>query len=79
MKKLTRKQQTYAMCVKNRSHPASLEVRKVYRVLRDADAAKHGLVRVIDESDEDYLYPSSFFVLVELPRGARHLFRKQSK
>jgi hypothetical protein len=46
-----------AICVKNRGYPAALEVRKVYRVVPDREAAAHRLLRVIDESGEDYLYP----------------------
>jgi hypothetical protein len=40
---------------------ASLELRKIYQVLPDEKAAKHGLIRIIDESGEDYLYPTDFF------------------
>jgi hypothetical protein len=49
-------------------------VRKVYRALPDSVAASRGFVRVIDESGEDYLYPSDRFVPVELPREATHVF-----
>jgi hypothetical protein len=45
-----------------------LERRKIYQVLPDADAAKHGQLRVIDESGEDYLYPASCFTPIELPQ-----------
>jgi hypothetical protein len=44
-----------------------LELRKLYEVLPDEDAAIHGQVRIIDESGEDYLYPESFFAPVQLP------------
>lgn len=57
----------FVICVKNRSYPASLELRKVYRVLPDAAALKLGQIRVIDESGEDYLYPQSYFLLLDLP------------
>lgn len=60
-----------AICVKNDGYVASLEVRKLYVVLPDAEAAKHRQLRVIDESGEDYLYPQSFFVSVELPQTVR--------
>jgi hypothetical protein len=43
----------------------------LYVTLPDAQAAKHGQVRVIDESGEDYLYPEEFFVAVELPQTVR--------
>ena len=56
---------TYAVCVNNADYPAALEVGKIYRALPDA-AAKHSLIRVIDESGEDYLYPVAFFLPIEL-------------
>lgn len=48
-----------------------LEIWKVYRVLPDDKANEVGCLRVIDESGEDYLYPASRFVMVELPDEAR--------
>jgi len=66
----TRKQSEikFAVCI-NDSEP-DLEMRKVYKVLPDEAAAKDRQLRVIDESGEDYLYPASFFVLVEVPKAA---------
>jgi molybdopterin-guanine dinucleotide biosynthesis protein A len=55
--------------VDNAEYPASLELHKVYRVLPDREADRHGDLRVIDESGEDYLYPADFFVPVDLPRS----------
>ncbi len=60
----------FVICVENRG-AEDLEVRKVYRVLHDKDAAATGHVRVIDESGEDYLYPAGYFVFVELPQKAK--------
>ena len=60
----------YVLCINNGDYPASLEVRKAYRVLPDRGAAAHRLLRVIDESGEDYLYPREFFVPLKLPRAA---------
>jgi hypothetical protein len=57
----------YVVCVRNDNYPASLELRKLYPVFEDSFAAQHGMVRVVDESGEDYLYPTEFFVHVELP------------
>ncbi len=68
----------YVLCVKNDGYPASLEVRKVYRTLPDAAALAKGFVRVIDESEEDYLYPEANFVAVDLPKGATDAFRAAS-
>jgi hypothetical protein len=61
----------FVLCVHNRSYRASLEIRKVYRALADPDGERHGLVRVIDESGEDYLYPRRCFVDIEVPKPAR--------
>ena len=62
------------LCVKNGGYPASLEVRKIYRSLPDPTAEPRGFVRVVDESGEDYLYPSDCFVAIELPQAAAHVF-----
>jgi hypothetical protein len=55
------------VCICNDRYPTSLEKRKIYVALRDLDAERQDLLRVIDESGEDYLYPKSFFRLIELP------------
>ena len=60
----------YAICVKNEGYPASLQLWKVYRVLPDEKGARHNMIRVVDESGEDYLFSASYFVPVELPQAA---------
>lgn len=57
----------FALCVDNSDHEASLIPGKVYRVIPDARAAKDDLVRIVDESGEDYLYHHSQFVFVDFP------------
>jgi hypothetical protein len=52
----------FAVCIKNKGYLASLELRKLYEVLDDTEAEKDDMIRVIDESGEDYLYPSNMFV-----------------
>ena len=64
----------FAVCVKNDGYLASLGLRKIYPVLPDEKAAKHGLIRVIDESGEDYLYPTDFFVPIEVPKAVEKTF-----
>ena len=59
----------YVVCVKNENYPASLERRKIYRTLPDTQAETHDLIRVIDESGEDYLYPVDYFVPISLPQA----------
>ena len=66
-----RKRAGYVLCIANRKYPASLELLKVYRALKDDDARRDGFVRVVDESGEDYLYPKDYFVPIDLPRLAR--------
>jgi len=59
----------FVVCVKNEGYPASLELCKIYRVIPDVRAVEHQLLRVIDESGEDYLYPAGCFVPIELPQA----------
>lgn len=61
----------FVVCIDNSAYPASLELHKIYRVLADDGARTDGDLRVVDESGEDYLYPSEWFVAVELPRRVR--------
>jgi len=60
-------EQMFALCIENKDCD-DLEKRKIYRILPDDEAATEGYVRIVDESGEDYLYPESHFVLVQLPR-----------
>ncbi len=59
----------FVLCVKN-DDCDDLVTRKVYRMIPDEKAEKDGYVRVIDESGDDYLYPASYFVRVQLPHEA---------
>ncbi|MGH8138549.1 MAG: hypothetical protein ACREVV_10190 [Steroidobacteraceae bacterium] len=59
------------ICLDNSGYEASLERRKIYVVIPDADAALHGRIRVVDESGDDYLYPEERFVEAELPQAIR--------
>ena len=66
----------FVVCVRNTGHPASLEVRKIYRALSDRTAEKHGMLRVVDESGEGYLYPAKFFMALDLPQPLRSALRR---
>ena len=59
----------FVICVDNSEYPSSLEVRKIYELVPDADAEKQGYFRIVDESGEDYLYGSDRFVRVSLPKS----------
>jgi hypothetical protein len=67
----------FVLCVCNDDYPASLELRKVYRVLPDRSAAKEKMLRIIDESGEDYLYPADFFVPISVPIKVQSTFTIQ--
>jgi hypothetical protein len=68
----------YVICVQNGGYEASLERRKLYAVVPDAQAEKRRHIRVVDESGEDYLYPREYFVAVELPQSVRKAVRLAS-
>jgi hypothetical protein len=68
----------YVICVKNDAYPASLELRKIYLLLRDFTANKLGMLRVIDESGEDYLYPEDHFVTIKLTPAVERAVRAAS-
>ena len=73
-----RRQRRFLLCVRNKGCE-DLELRKLYERLPDKVATREGYVRVVDESGEDYLYPETYFVAVELPRQAeRALARRVS-
>ena len=65
------KSTNFVICIDNSDYPASLENRKIYESIADADAKKHGQVRVVDESGDDYLYPAECFVEANLPDDIR--------
>jgi hypothetical protein len=59
------------VCIDNEGYATSLEKRKIYVALRDTGAEKHGLLRIIDESGEDYLDPKKSFRSIALPQGVK--------
>ena len=61
----------FALCVDNTDYEVSLIRGKVYRILPDLKAAKDHLVRIVDESGEDYLYHKSHFVFVDFPKAVK--------
>ncbi len=66
-----RKTPRFVLCIKNESYRVSLEKGKVYCVLPDREANAHKMLRITDESGEDYLYPADWFVSITLPQKAR--------
>jgi len=64
----------YLLCIDADGYEVSLEARKVYARLPDAEAEEAGMVRVVDETEEDYLYPAERFVAIEVPEAAAVTF-----
>jgi hypothetical protein len=73
-----RKKQGFAVCLRNAGYAASLEVRKLYAFLDDPDAEANNLIRVVDESGEDYLYPARLFQKLVLPAEVQRAVRLAS-
>ena len=72
------KRRQYALCIENRGYRAALEPRKVYACIPDPAARKLGLLRIVDESGGDYLYPATMFVRIAVPRAAARAFSKSA-
>jgi hypothetical protein len=70
--------QSFVVCVRNAGYPASLEQNKIYLALPDEEAARHGQVRVVDESGEDYLFSADRFVAIDVPAAVRASLLKAS-
>lgn len=60
----------FVLCLRNDGYSASLEERKIYRTIPDKEARARRLLRVVDESGEDYLYPAEWFVAIRVPQSA---------
>ena len=65
----------FAVCVENAGFAASLEVRKLYQMVKDEDAKANGLIRMIDESGEDYVYSTRLFRKLTLPSEIQRALR----
>ena len=59
----------FVVCTSNEGYEASLEPRKLYELIDDPQAKAVGMLRVIDESGEDYLFPEQLFVRITLPES----------
>ncbi len=70
---------SFVLCIDSRGYGASLEERKVYLVVSDPVAEEHALVRVVDESSEDYLFPARLFVPIAVPQAAAKAFRESRR
>ena len=79
MKRRTKQDRYFAVCINNKKYEACLEVGKLYRVIPDEEAESHGYLRVVDESGEEYGYSADRFFRLEVPRPLeRALLRASS-
>ncbi len=60
---------SFAVCISNEDYPASLEVGKLYQIVKDEQAESHGYFRIIDESGEDYAYAKDRFFPLSIPKA----------
>jgi hypothetical protein len=63
----------FAVCLDNQGYEASLEVGKIYCVINDEQVKASGLIRIIDESGEDYAFSSSRFYPIEVPKAVEEV------
>ncbi|NEP62946.1 MAG: hypothetical protein F6K31_39545 [Symploca sp. SIO2G7] len=68
----------FALCLNNEGYKASLEVGKLYRIIVDEQAASHGLIRIVDESGEDYAFSANRFYPVQLPQNVEEVLLTSS-
>ena len=59
----------WTICLSNEGYVASLEPRKLYKLVTDEKAEQYGMVRIVDESGEDYLYPKAMFAPMVVPKS----------
>jgi hypothetical protein len=78
MKRGSKVEPQFVVCIDNTDYPVSLELRKIYQVVPDASAAAQRLLRIVDESGEDYLYPQQYFVPIELPQALEEVLLRAS-
>lgn len=69
-------QPRFVICISNRGYSASLVRRRLYREVFDPEAARLGMIRVIDESGDDYLYPARLFASIDLPLPVARALRR---
>jgi len=66
----------FAVCIENKGDEASLEIGKLYRVIPDEKAERHGYLRIVDESGEDYGYAARRFFAIDVPRPLERVLLK---
>ena len=78
MKRKRRHLVRFAVCIENKGYEASLEIGKLYRVLPDSAAERHGYLRIVDESGEDYGYGVERFLAIDVPKPVERALLKRA-
>lgn len=76
MKRPSKSRARFVVCIKNKGYEASLEIGKLYRVIPDREAERHGYLRIVDESGEDYGYTATRFFAIDVPRPLEKVLLK---
>ncbi|MBI4628304.1 MAG: hypothetical protein HY729_06310 [Candidatus Rokubacteria bacterium] len=76
MKRTSKSQVRFAVCIKNKGYEASLELGKLYRIIPDQRAENHGYLRIVDESGEDYGYAADRFFAIDVPKPLEKVLLK---
>ena len=76
MKRTSKSEVRFAVCIKNKGYEASLELGKLYRVIPDQRAENHGYLRIVDESGEDYGYAADRFFAIDVPKPLEKVLLK---
>ncbi len=66
----------FVLCINNEYYETSLERRKIYKAIQNDFIKKNGLIRVVDETGEDYLYPLEYFLRIEIPEETEKIFKE---
>ena len=69
----------YALCLDNRGHEVSLDIRKAYQIIPDAKSESQELLRIVDETGEDYLYQATRFLSVEVPVSVQEIWNSDKR
>ena len=56
---VVRRKARFVMCINNQGNGASLTLRRVYKVIPDEKGEKRQMIRIVDDTGEDYLFSAS--------------------
>lgn len=68
----------YVICIDNKGYPLDLTVRKVYKVIPDPAGEEVHMIRIVDDSGEDYLHDADRFLPIELSAKVQEMFEAEA-